>query len=157
MNRSLLLSVAVVLLVLVTSCGGDDAGGGGAEAPTRSEWIAAADAICSGMFQELDRIPEPQTLEERHELGARAIEIQRAALAELRALVPPEGDEAVVDEILDAHEVLIDAGEEMIGSLAAGDQERTFELHADVDRLAQEADQLMRDYGLRECLGPSEE
>jgi hypothetical protein len=152
-KRSLLLFVVVLLLVFVASCGDDDPDGGGVEILTKPEWIAAADAICVDMFRELDQIPEPQTLEESYELGERSIEIQRAALAELGALTPPEGDEAAVEEILDAHEALVDWGEEMIGSFGAGDQETTFELHADAERLAQEADQLMNDYGLRECLG----
>ncbi len=150
MRRSLLL-LAVVLLP-VPSCG-DGEPDGGVERPTKAEWITAADALCREMFEELDQIPEPQTLEESYELGGRTIEIQRASLAALRALTPPTGDEAVVAEILDAHEALIDWGEEMIESLAAGDEERAFELHVDAERLAEEADRLTGDYGLRECLG----
>ncbi len=145
------LTTAVAFMLLIAACGGDDTGGG--EALTKADWITAADAICADMFEELDQIPEPQTLEESHELGRRTIEIQREALAELRALTPPEGDGAAIANIFDATEALIDWGEELIEAVAAGDQEKAFELHGDGERLAEEADRLTADYGLRECLG----
>lgn len=152
MRRTALIVAALVMMV--TACGGDDSGDG--ETPAKAEWIASADAICADMFEELDRIPEPQTPAESYELAGRTIEIQREALAELRALTPPRGDETAVEEILDAHEALIDWGEEMLEALEAGDQEETFELHADAERLADEADRLAGSYGLRECLGSQE-
>ncbi len=102
------LSLGMVYLVegWVAACGGDDAGGG--EALTKAEWIAAADAICVGVDEELGLIPEPQTPEEMGEAGVRVWEIHRAGLAELRALTPPEGDEAAVEGILDAAEAWLD-------------------------------------------------
>jgi len=145
--------MVVAFVAAVAACGGDDAGG--VEAPTKAEWIAAADAICAEDNAELALIPEPQTPEEMGEAGVRATEIQRAGLAEVRALIPPEGDEAAIEEILDAVEAVIDWGAEFIEAVAAGDEAKAGELlHGEGERLTEEAIQLAKDYGLQECLKP---
>jgi hypothetical protein len=154
MRRILLMVVAFVVVVAAAACGGDDAGG--VEVPTKVEWIAAADAICAEDNAELALIPEPQTPEEMGEAGVRATEIQRTGLAEVRALARPEGDEAAIEEILDAVEAVLDWGAEFTEAFAAGDEAKAGELHAEGERLTEEAIRLAKDYGLQECLEPEE-
>jgi hypothetical protein len=151
MRRCLIL---LVVLLVVAACGDDDAAGD--EALSKAEWIAAADAICAEDNAELALIPEPQTPEEAAEAGARAIQVQRTGLAEVRALVPPQGDEAVVGEILDSVEAVLDWSEEFIEALVAGDDAKAEELHAEGERLTEEAIRLAEEYGLQECVTSGE-
>jgi hypothetical protein len=148
------VSILVMLVTLVAGCGGDE--GDESEAPTKAEWIASANVICAEMFEELDLIPEPQTPEEMGEAGPRVTEIHRTALARLRALVPPDGEEGRVEQILDAAQATIDWGEEFTDAVAAGDDERATELLAEGERLVSESDRLFGDYGILECLESEE-
>ncbi len=143
------LSIVAVFVMMAAACGGDEAGGGAA--PTQQEWIAAADAICTELNEKLALIREPQTPEETGESGARAVEIYRTGLTELRALTPPEGDEAAVDEILDAFEAAVDWAEEFTEAFAAGDEAKATELYAEGERLDEESRRLAESYGLQEC------
>ena len=145
MRRTVLM--ITVFALMAASCGDDNGG----EAPTKAEWIAAADAICAENNAELALIPEPQTPEEMGEAGTRAVEIQRAGIAKARALIPPEGDEAAVAEILDAAEAVIDWGEGFIAAVASGDLAKAAELEVEGEGLSEEATRLAKEYGLKEC------
>ena len=48
-------------------------------------------------------------------------------------------------------EAVLDWSEEFIEAVAVGDEDKASELHAEGERLTQEAIQLAKDYGLREC------
>jgi hypothetical protein len=147
------LGLAMVLVVVAASCGGDDDGG---DTLTKQEWTVAADSICVELNEQLEAIPEPQTAEEMVATGAEVAEISRTSLRELRALVPAEQDQEVVNEILDAYEELIDVGEEFLQAAAAANwpEEASEEVAALFDELEQAtetAQELSEGYGLQEC------
>lgn len=146
------VSILAALVLMVAACGGD----GEAGALTKAEWVAAANGICVEMFRELDSIPEPETQGEAGEAGIRVTEIHRAALADLRALEPPAGEQARVAQILDAAQAVIEWGSEFTEALAAGEEDRAGELLAEGERLVDEADGLFGDYGLQDCLESEE-
>jgi hypothetical protein len=82
-------------MLVLAGCGGD--GGEGAEPLSKSEWIEQADEICAQADEDIEALGDPTTLDEIGELTDEASGISRGALADLRALRPPEEDQATVD------------------------------------------------------------
>ena len=151
------LAVAGIVLAgvfAVAGCGGGDGGGG--EALTKEEWIAQADEICAEANTQIDALGEPASLEEVADYSAKATEISRAQLEELRALTPPEGDEALIDEALGLVGQLIDEAAKLEDAAKEGDVTRINEIVAAIDPIDERADQLAQDYGLQECGGEDE-
>lgn len=147
-RRSLLSGLLLGVLVLA-GCGGG--GGGGEERLTKEEWIAQADAICKRAAQEIDALGTPQSLDEVAELAAKASEIGRRELGEIRALQPPEEDEATIEEMLALSDQLIDIGEKIGAAAEEGDLAEVQKLLQEGEPINDQADQLAQDYGLEEC------
>ncbi len=82
-------ALAVVAIALLAAGCGDDR-------LTKEEYIAQADAICKEGNEKMLALAVPTGLEEVAELAGQAIEIQEQAVADLRALKPPEADEAIL-------------------------------------------------------------
>lgn len=110
-NRGTALAVCAVLAA--TGCGEDTsrrASGDRATAPTRSEYIQQADAICERGNAELESAasqyfaekPHPTAKQERVYATTIFVPNIRAQLEELRELQAPEGDADEVAAIYDA-------------------------------------------------------
>jgi hypothetical protein len=140
-------------MLLLAGCGG---GGDGGERLSKDEWIEEADAICARADEEVGALTEPSTLDEIPEFTESASEISREALADLRALQPPEEDQATVDEMLDLVEQQIELGEQIGEAARDGDQEEVQRLAAEAEPLEGEANEKARQYGLEDC-GEDEE
>lgn len=143
-----LAGIAAAGLLLLAACGGGDDGG---ERLSKSEWIEQADAICAQADEDVDALTEPSTLDEIPEFTETASEISREALTELRALQPPEEDQATVDEMLDLVEQQIELGEQIGEAASDGDQEEVQRLAAEAEPLEAEANEKARQYGLEDC------
>ena len=142
-----LVGIAAAGMLLLAACGGDD----GRERLSKSEWIEQADAICAEADEGVDALTEPSTLDEIPEFTESASEISREALADLRALQPPEEDQATVDGMLDLVEQQIELGEQIGEAASDGDQEEVQRLAAEADPLEAEANERARQYGLEDC------
>ena len=148
MRRWIGIAIALAVALAAAGCG---AGDGGGDRLTKEEYIAQADAICKQANEEIDALGEPATLEEIVTLAASAIEIQEESLAELRALKPPEEDEATLNEAYDLVEQQVEVGKQVKAAAEAGDMETIQTLIAENDPLDEQADQIALDYGLTEC------
>ncbi len=146
-RRAAAAVAALALAGVAAGCGG----GGGGDRLSKEEYIAQADAICKQANEEIDALGEPATLEEIVTLAASAIEIQEESLAELRALKPPEEDEATLNEAYDLVEQQVEVGKQVKAAAEAGDMETIQTLIAENDPLDEQADQIALDYGLTEC------
>jgi hypothetical protein len=115
----LLLAGLLVTGLIAAGCGGDegDDEDGGAtaaeEAPSKQEYVAAADRICTEADIRFQRAFGGA--EERSDPGAREafvtealVPIYRHMFDELQGLTPPEGDEEAVGEIYDKGEQGVD-------------------------------------------------
>lgn len=146
-RRAAAAVAAFALAGVAAGCGG----GGGGDRLSKEEYIAQADAICKQANEEIDALGEPATLEEIVTLAASAIKIQEESLAELRALKPPEEDEATLNEAYDLVEQQVEVGKQVKAAAEAGDMETIETLIAENDPLDEQADQIALDYGLTEC------
>jgi hypothetical protein len=136
-------------MLVLAGCGGD--GGEGAEPLSKSEWIEKADEICAQADEDIEALGDPTTLDEIGELTDEASGISRGALADLRALRPPEEDQATVDEMLDLVEQQIGIGEQIGEAARNGDEAEVQRLAAEAEPLEAQADELGRQYGLDDC------
>jgi hypothetical protein len=139
--------VALGVAALVAGCGG----GGGGDRLSKEEYIAKADAICKEADDKITALGEPQSFEELANLASEAVTIGEEELSALRALQPPEADEATLNS---AYE-LIGRQLEIAGQIAAaakeGDQAKIQELIDQATPLQDEARKIAEDYGLTEC------
>jgi len=139
---------ALALAGVAAGCGGGDGGG---DRLTKAEYIAQADAICKAANEKIDALGEPASLEEVAALATSAIEIQEGSLAELRALKPPEEDEATLNEAYALVEQQVEVGKKVKAAAEAGDLEAIQTLIAENEPLDDQADKIAADYGLTEC------
>ena len=138
---------ALALAGVAAGCGG----GGGDDRLTKEDYIAQADAICKATNEEIDALGEPETLEEVATLAADAIKLQEDGLAELRALEPPEADEATLNEAYALVEQQVDLGRQIQEAAEAGDMEKIQELLTQGEPIDDQADAIATEYGLTEC------
>lgn len=140
-NRTaLLLTIAVALGGVFAGCGGDDS-----DAPTKEEFVAQADKICTESITYLGEQAKPfgnkpsdkQLMKFVRDTYLPELDSE---VAELQALTAPEGDEATV--------------EEMFGSFADGvaeiNEDPTIVISGDSNPLA-DASQKAAAYGLKVC------
>ena len=91
MRKSLTLAP---LLLALAACGGGDGGG---DRLSKEAWVTRADAICARVNDRLEQTEQPETMTELVKVLDQGLEDVNTAVADLRALEPPEDDEAKVD------------------------------------------------------------
>ena len=142
-KRITALAAVVALAVIAAGCGDS-----GEEALTKAEFVKQADAICKEHDKQV-QVDFQSYIEESKtppkDEGAKLIETVffpniESEIEELRELVPPEGDEDQVTEMLDATEAGLEKAE------TEPDRILTLEANPFGD-----AKQLATDYGLKVC------
>ena len=145
-------AVPLALLVLA-GCGGDDA-------PSKAEFIAAADKVCQDLDAQTDKLgqSEPDNLEEIAQLARDLKKTAQDAVKRVSALEVPEGaDGDKAQEWKDAvkaeaEEKLIPAVEDLERAAEAKDQKGIVEAAQKFQQLeANRSDQLAKEIGLKEC------
>jgi hypothetical protein len=148
-----LAGISAAVLLVLAGCGGD---GDEAEPLSKSEWIEQANEICAQADVDIEALGDPATLDEIGELTDEASGISRDALADLRALRPPEEDQATVDQMLDLVEQQIEIGEQIGEAARNGDEAEVRRLAAEAQPLEAQADEMGRQYGLDDCANDSD-
>lgn len=140
--------LAVAVAVAQVGCGDGDGGRDDVETPSRSEFAKQANAICVPANEELTEAVievfgadgEPTASEGirfTHEIWVPNL---RDQIADLRALTPPAGDEALVGELLDGLEAATDKVSKNPAATATGPFDAVTER--------------WRDYGISACGSP---
>lgn len=109
-RATLVLTVAGLLALAAAGCGGG-------ESEAKQEFVAEANAICERVGTETEKLADktlfkpdrPNARSSPRTFKRRGTALQREALADLRALTPPEGDSEQVARIWNALERAIDA------------------------------------------------
>ena len=97
----------------LSACGGDSGS-------SKSAFIEEADAICRDAAEQVGPIAEEEfgegepTAEEVLALVERLIPLQRETIADVRALDKPEGEEGVINDLLDQADAAADRAERKI-------------------------------------------
>ena len=157
MMRSNLSRVAATGLaaVLLAACGGGGGGGGSAsKAPTKAEFVKAADKICKKADDKFDDIDGPSgqdDYEGMQEFSEDSVKLFEAALTDLRKLEVPEGDEEDVEEVYDGIEKQIKLIEDLGEAAEDEDDDRINEIFEEGEDQSKELDESADDYGFKVC------
>jgi len=135
----------------------------GDSGPTREEYIAKADAFCKQRNAEakernekLQQIAtEAQSEEEFLAKAAPQLEDgldwTRDGQDEFKDIEPPEADQETIDELVAANDEKIAVLEKFVEAAQARDFERFTDLANEQQNLDERANEIARDYGLKEC------
>jgi hypothetical protein len=91
-------------MLLAAGCGGGSSG----QRLTREQYASKADAICSKYKQKTDALSRPATLSDLAGVADQVLPLLHDARGELRALRPPQREEATANAWLDEFDVIID-------------------------------------------------
>jgi hypothetical protein len=148
------IATMMMSALLVTGCGSD----GETDALSTQEWIEEVNAICVEVKADQSAIPPPQTLEEFTSSSDQIIVLDQQAVAKLKELGLPDGDDAVkADVIVQAFDEFIAAREEVVDAVIAGGSisELSPEAQTRVEAFQtalENVNQLTQDFGLTDCL-----
>jgi hypothetical protein len=137
-----------VAITLLAACGG-----GGTSRLSKPEYVRGADAICRRSNTKIDALGAPDQHEPTAEEKAigELIDIQRVALADLRQLAAPEADQATLGKWLGLVNQTVDQMQAVRSALKAGDSAGVTAANAKGRALNDQADQIARGYGLKQC------
>ena len=131
-----------LIVVTLGACGGS---------VSEAEFIAAADDLCAAMRAGMEALPAPQSLGEVKAFGDQAAQIGAEAMADLRALEVPKGDEREVDAIFDKFQEGFDLLRQLVEAAEAKDEVRVQQLLGEAETLQKEGNDLAATYGMKDC------
>ena len=123
----------------------------GAKTVLKAGYVVKAEAICTEASSALEEIPESSSLRGEARVIDSGVRILDRLIAALRALVPPPGDEATLDEFYAAQQQVIDKAREA-GAAATAGNERLFESVVEQFNVLTTAANAKADaYGIDDC------
>jgi hypothetical protein len=153
----LITAVAVSGLLALAGCGG----GGG---PSKSQYIARADAICQAAQSQTAPLIQQITAAGASLVSGGAPSARRLAtavqrlhdvaagsLAQLRALRQPSGDHGAIERFLTPLASVVDAIGQAATALGSGQAPQALALLQQVQPVAQQVASAAQVYGLRQC------
>ena len=97
-------SPLLLAIVLAAGCGSSSGG----DRLTRDQYAAKADAICGKYEQKTNALSHPATLSDLAQVSDQVLPLLHSARGELRALRPPQNEEATANAWLDEFDTIID-------------------------------------------------
>ena len=160
MRSAATLLALVAIAAAAPGCGGGDGDSGG-DALSKEDYVAQADAICAKANKQETAL-DPGGLGWHYgpkfgdaEFLSEFNDAARAALRRLKALAPPEEDAGTADDALAAIKRQIDAMDEQIAALRAGDRARESEIVNEYELAYGDLARAAGMLGLSECQGLS--
>jgi hypothetical protein len=150
---SRLSHVFVFFAFLTGAMGLAAAGCGGDDRLTREELIEEADATCAEFDQQIEDVPEPESLDDIERYVQEIRPIVEEGTDELDALEPPEDLADEYDEWIEATRSGVERFDELEEAAASGDEQRIQEVFEDVGTGGEDADRLAEEIGFQECGG----
>ncbi|MBK5233211.1 MAG: hypothetical protein JJE13_09565 [Thermoleophilia bacterium] len=157
-SRIALIGVGAVLVAAgVAGCGGssDDSS---SDALSKDDYIAQANEICSNLTADVAGLGDDfSSSYGSGEYEAASITLSdgndkiNTALDELKALTPPEEDQATIDEYLSLNDDQSEISDQLVDAVADGDDTKIKDLGAQIDELQVKSDKIADDYGITEC------
>ena len=125
--------------------------GGGSDRLTREELIEEADATCAEFDQQIEDVPEPESLDDIERYVQEIRPIVEEGTDELDALEPPEELEDEYADWIEATRSGVDRIDELEDAAASGDEQRIQEVLQGAGEGGDEANRLAQEIGLQEC------
>ena len=121
--------------------------------PVQRDWAAQANAICAKANDDIDALPEPESLDisQAASAGGEAVDISQRQLRELQQLTPPADDRPRIKRLLRIYAQQNDVAEELFGAIRVGDVSG-LQVHIDaLRRLGKSGDDLANRLGASTC------
>jgi protein-tyrosine-phosphatase len=141
-------SPLLLAIALAAGCGGSSGGG---QRLTREQYAAKADAICSKYKQKTDALARPATLSDLADVSDQVLPLLHGARGELRALRPPQSEEATANAWVDEFDVIIDDVEKIHDAAKKNDAEAVQAAARPALRHDQHANDLATQLGMTVC------
>lgn len=138
-------SALVVLLLPMVACGG------GSSQQSKTDYIAAADALCEQAESDIDALGEPESFEDLAELLPDVRAVYTQLQEDLEGLDEPDEDAAEAQAALGTLDGLLIALDQAIAATEAGDDQGIQDALSQGSDIAEEADRLAREFGFEEC------
>jgi hypothetical protein len=139
-----------------TECGKGEAEAAGRMAGSlgatvKKAYIAKVDPICKSGNEEIEKLPEPESLPELKTFLEKLIAVAEKGTADVKAIPPPVTDRAKLDEWLAANDGAITKAKEALAAATAGDERKTGSLADDLFEAGDTANAKADAYGFKEC------
>lgn len=118
---------------------------------SKEEFIEAADEICEKADERSQDLEPPTNPQALRAFVERAERITRRLVEDLRELEPPEGDRDIIERMIGKIEEAIGYLPEIERAARRSDVAAIQQLGARLQAAASEANDLARDYGMKEC------
>jgi hypothetical protein len=149
--RPAALSSAALALVAAGCLGGGSASSSGGPHLTRAQYEKAASIVCRRYQQRITALRASTDLSELADQGAKAVALERAEVAALRKLAPPQKDAAAIDGMLKAVESATVAGDALVTAARSGDAAAVADAAARLRSQLAAANRLAKPFGLDLC------
>ena len=149
--------VALLLLpLLLSGCGGSDKDQA-SSGLSRAEYVTKAEAICTRINKEVDKLTAPSTPQALQEFVEKSLQLAESGTQELKALDPPASDRTdLKTKVLDPLDGQLAAGrtflEQVRTAVAKNDQAALGQLITHPPTGSKADLNWMRSYGFRECV-----
>ena len=139
-------SVVILALALVAA-----ACGGGGDRLSEGEFRERANAVCADYEQQIDALSEPTSPEEVERFAARATQLARSGVGELRELEPPEELDDEYDRFLAEGDAVVELSERLERAARDRDVAELQKILAEAEASEERSDRLARELGLDRC------
>ena len=141
-SKRLLIGWAMAA-VSIAACGSSGAG--------KADFLSKADALCTGVRQQLDALTAPSTLPEIATYLGRSIQINQDAIRKVRALPQPADDRATLSRVYADFDTVIARGRVAEQKAASGDATAADAAVKDLGLAVDTAGKDARQYGFTAC------
>lgn len=141
-RKARIVAAAAFVATMLAACSGGS---------SKDDFVAAADDACRKADERIAEIGGPRVEEGVLEYVEQAEEISADLVADLRELEPPEGDEADVEEMIDALERATNLLEPLAQATIDRNAPEIAELQQEVEQVTDEVSELAESYGFEVC------
>jgi hypothetical protein len=149
------------VVLAVAGCGGDADPGSpssGGEAPTKAQYIGAADKICQDVDRktqtysdQVDALPDGSGPDKIAPILEASLAETRKGIGRLRALKVPSEDKATIDSYFASIDKTMSAYEDLQSAVRDKDETKAKQIATDADPLFDEQRRLAKAYGFKRC------
>ena len=138
---------ALAVAVTVAASGG----GSSSSAPSKSEFIKRADAICVKGSHAQDALPQPASNAELAGYVKHVYAIERGVVQDVRGLQPPSGDASTINSMLDSVDRALAFESDVEAAAMGGDQSAVNNAQAKGAKDLNKANTIATRYGFKAC------